>query len=97
MVNKFKKFLCENSDSMQQMIFRMNDKKPKFNFRISFKVSGVGIDASEEKVRIFADKDVFLVSSVEGRAISDCRYLAVQGEGFATYRGFVEQITRRPS
>lgn len=64
----------------------MRNEMEEFNFRISFKISGSSIDVEKERVRLFEDKEVYLVASAEGENISGSRYLAIQGEGFETYR-----------
>jgi hypothetical protein len=64
----------------------MQSQAETFNFRISFKVSGSSINVDQEKIRIFEGKEIFLTASTKGALISHSNELAVEGEGFKTYR-----------
>jgi hypothetical protein len=64
----------------------MQDEKETFNFRISFKLSSSNINVDQEKVRIFKGKEIFLTASTKETLISQSNQLAIEGEGFETYR-----------
>ncbi|QZA78496.1 hypothetical protein K4H28_03510 [Deefgea tanakiae] len=64
----------------------MQSEAKTFNFRISFKLSGSNINVDQEKVRIFDGRDIFLTASTTGALISQSNQLAIEGEGFDTYR-----------
>ncbi|MGO4606048.1 hypothetical protein AB4142_06905 [Variovorax sp. 2RAF20] len=64
----------------------MQSEAETFNFRISFKISGSNINLDQERVKIFEDKEIFLTASTKGALISQSNQLAIEGDGFATYR-----------
>ncbi|HBO0950892.1 hypothetical protein [Pseudomonas aeruginosa] len=64
----------------------MQSEAETFNFRISFKLSGSNINVDQERVRIFEGKEIFLTASTKGALISHSNQLAIEGEGFETYR-----------
>lgn len=64
----------------------MQSKVETFNFRISFKLSGSNINVDQKRVRIFEGKEVYLTASTKGALISQSNQLAIEGEGFETYR-----------
>lgn len=64
----------------------MQSEAETFKFRISFKLSGSNINVDQERVRIFEGKEIFLTASTKGVLISQSNQLAVEGEGFETYR-----------
>jgi hypothetical protein len=64
----------------------MQTEAEKFNFRISFKLSGNTINVDQERVRIIEGKEIFLTASTKGGVISQSNQLAIEGEGFDTYR-----------
>lgn len=64
----------------------MQSEPEKFNFRISFKLSGNTINVDQERIRIFEGKEIFLTASTKGALISQSNQLAIEGEGFESYR-----------